>query len=633
MILVLLFGVKGYVFAEEEVMKEMIECEEPNGEAGYYITKPKVYVHHMEKAAVTKILFMKPDGECVERILKMDEEVSLYIDEEWFQEGKHVLEVWQEDEEGKEIEETRKRKEFLVDTKQPEKVQYHYEKEEEGEVLCFSKSMAVELTVQDTGSGIKELCYQLEGGKVVRKEADSLSVEIPVHYAGKITAWAVDAAGNEGKTTVSKCIITENQKPEIRITSKENLEMWHNKDIVVNINVKESSILSGIQKVGCYVNGKLVEEKENPLPFIEEENFSITVKDTSEIIIEAEDYVGNKSNIGQKIFIDKEKPNISIEGIYDNMITGNPVNVYSAVEDNQQIQSAKLSIFLENENGEKILLDSGEWEKRGKFWEISNSLEEDGIYYIEVQAVDIAGNISTQKYRIVVDKTNPIIRYVEEMQGKYLQQFKWEYGLEDIIQDFTHYTYEIRLDGKLKNGRMLERSEGKHIFSVRAVDSAGNKAEARAEFIIDHTKPVILFKGVEKGEIYEQRAEAVIATEQESDQITDIFINGEKQIENQSGRIHKFTFEDAGKYELLVKAKDLAGNETSEKIEFEVKKKEGVLQKIFYNREQNNQNGKIRAKGNSNFVVLYMAAGMCSMMILCGGIIYKKNSHKREDAG
>ena len=67
-----------------------------------------------------------------------------------------------------------------------------------------------------------------------------------------------------------------------------------------------------------------------------------------------------------------------------------------------------------------------------------------------------------------------------------------------FIEDFTSYTYQIRLDGSLYTVGDKISGEGRHILCVEATDSAGNKAQAKAGFVIDRTPPRILFLDVEE---------------------------------------------------------------------------------------------------------------------------------------
>lgn len=155
-------------------------------------------------------------------------------------------------------------------------------------------------------------------------------------------------------------------------------------------------------------------------------------------------------------------------------------------------------------------------------------------------------------------------------------------------------------------------------------DAAGNVSEARAEFVIDHTEPNIIFEGIENGGCYEEPVDIKILTEQESDQITDILINGERQEQNRVDGSFGFMFEKVGKYELFVKAEDLAGNVSDKKLSFEIRQKpKNILEKIFYQKGEGRK-GDIRAREKAEKQGLYLAGGLAGIAIVCPGIGYKK---------
>lgn len=112
-----------------------------------------------------------------------------------------------------------------------------------------------------------------------------------------------------------------------------------------------------------------------------------------------------------------------------------------------------------------------------------------------------------------MDKTNPVIRYVDQMQGAYVPYFQWNYGKEEVVQDDTEYSYEIRLDGRFYNTGTRVEDEGVRMLQVEAVDAAGNKSTAEAIFQIDHTPPRIRIYDVENGTSYEEAAAVSISVD------------------------------------------------------------------------------------------------------------------------
>ena len=175
---------------------------------------------------------------------------------------------------------------------------------------------------------------------------------------------------------------------------------------------------------------------------------------------------------------------------------------------------------------------------------------------------------------------NPVIVHVDELDGKYLKYFRWDYSAGESVKDFTSYTYTMKLDDTVyRPGEKIEK-EGMHTLVVEAVDSAGNKSDAKARFTIDHTPPVIRFENIREGESYEKERKFYIRTENPEDQIEYIKINGAKQKSEKQKGLYECKVDEAKAYEVEVKAKDLAGNEQISRIGFEIEQEKTLLQKI-----------------------------------------------------
>lgn len=179
-----------------------------------------------------------------------------------------------------------------------------------------------------------------------------------------------------------------------------------------------------------------------------------------------------------------------------------------------------------------------------------------------------------------------MIVHVDELDGKYLKYFRWDYSAGRIrIKDFTSYTYTMKLDDTVyRPGEKIEK-EGMHTLVVEAVDSAGNKSDAKARFTIDHTPPVIIFENIREGESYEKERKFYIRTENPEDQIEYIKINGAKQKSEKQKGLYECKVDEAKAYEVEVKAKDLAGNEQISRIGFQIEQEKTLLQKITERKE------------------------------------------------
>ena len=152
LVLLILYGLSGMAAAEEHTEEVRIKCEEPNGKNGYYTKKPTVIIYHGGREDMTQIRLKQGDNILLEKTLDKAEK-EFHVEPEKFKEGKQRLEVWQEDENGEVIEETKIEREFLIDTILPKKIEIQYEGGNEEEVLYFSKETAVKLKAYDEGSG------------------------------------------------------------------------------------------------------------------------------------------------------------------------------------------------------------------------------------------------------------------------------------------------------------------------------------------------------------------------------------------------------------------------------------------------------------------------------------------------
>ena len=116
---------------------------------------------------------------------------------------------------------------------------------------------------------------------------------------------------------------------------------------------------------------------------------------------------------------------------------------------------------------------------------------------------------------------------------------------------------------------------------MKAVDSAGNVGTAKAEFVIDHTAPEIVFKDLKEGEAYEETHTFQVTVSDQNDTIQEIRINGIRQATSGHSKIYQYTVEEEKSYEVSVKAVDRAGNQTVERISFEIVPKATLAEQIL----------------------------------------------------
>lgn len=564
--------------AEEIPTPYQIKYEKLSKDKEYYIEAPEIEIEHFDEKLVTKYRMMFSDGK--ELTGKLDiKENKVLIQAELFTEGEHELEVWMENQEGEKIEGTDTVKIFKIDKTAPnEPLEFIYQKDSESEILCFSDKTNIKIKASDSISGIQGIYYQLNEEEEKFMEGEAVTIELPLGFEGAVSAYAIDYAGNRGKWCTSKTFICENEAAEITMKASEGFEHWYNEPFSVEVMVRENGVQSGIKNIVCYVNGEKVKEDTYELK-TEEETFLLPVNAMTVLGIETEDYAGNKSVKREQILFDNQCPKIDVSGIENYMITSDTISLSCFMSDEHKITSIEGKIVWANVDGMEKTIEIEDWKKDGETYYAEEELGEDGVYQLDFKVQDQAGNQNEKKLQIIVDKANPVISRVEELQGRYLQFFEWNYEQEEVIQDFTTYTYAINLDNHMCEPNFRYMQEGKHILEVTAKDAAENMSTANAEFIIDHTAPKIIFKNIEEGKIYENEVEALISLENENDIIETIYVDGIMQKLDSASKEFQYLFQKPGDHSMKVTANDLAGNKKEEIIKFTLEEKNHFLER------------------------------------------------------
>ena len=196
---------------------------------------------------------------------------------------------------------------------------------------------------------------------------------------------------------------------------------------------------------------------------------------------------------------------------------------------------------------------------------MKEQLTETGKYEIFFEAMDPAGNKTEEHMQIIIDKEEPLIHKIEEMNGKYVPFFEWEYDVSEIVEDFTTYLYRINMDGGICEQNRRYTKEGRHLLELIVEDSAGNISRAKSEFFIDHTSPDIQIQSSK------EKKRVDIMLQEETDFLDAVFINGKRQEIGKNKKEFSKVFKEDGIYEILILAKDLAGNQSEKQELFEVK--------------------------------------------------------------
>lgn len=396
-----------------------------------------------------------------------------------------------------------------------------------------------------------------------------------------IYVWMEDEDG--GKVEDSECskqVLVDTAAPDIQLWAPSGLDAWYQREALLSVRCRDGEKGSQIEQISAYAGKQLLGTTTHA-----QAAFLISQKSIQgngvPVTVRAVDKAGNKKEVSRRMYIDSAPPVIAIQGIDNYMITSRPAEVCFRAEDDNILDSVTVRNMRESPEGDVEELPENEWLSEEEANVMRQRLSEDGIYKMELTASDRAGFVRSQSAQVIVDKKNPVIRFVDELDGRFVREFRWNHTLEETIKDFTTYAYEIRLDGKMYPPGKKVKTEGVHTFQVKAVDAAGNRAEARARFIIDRTPPEIVFADVEEGREYEEACTFKVLLENKNDRIEEIWINGEEQAVNARSKVYQYTVQEYGEHIVKVKACDKAGNRSEADLGFEIVKKETIFEKII----------------------------------------------------
>lgn len=474
-----------------------------------------------------------------------------------------------------------------IDVTAPEKVKFQYSDFEEREKVISNEKVELILKSQDKESEVAFIYYEISDGREGKLEGTEGSLILEPEFRGTVNAYAVDQAGNQSEISTSKEIICESTTPEI-VLDLHGTEGWNWDFVPVSVEIQDQEISSGLQSVKCYVNHEVVINEQIDLEnAVSLWNGEFTVDIVSlngsgiPIVVETTDYAGNIQTASWLVYIDRSYPQIEISGSYDKMISGEGVIMEIVAADENILENGKIMVWRNPPKQERSLYieqmqeqavpcqknESGE----GCVWKLV--LEEDGVYEVEVTVQDAAGHQQVLHQTLTVDRTNPIIRFIEQMHGTHIPYFQWNYDVSEMIEEFTEYQYQMTLNGRMYTSGTYVEEEGEKLLSVDVIDAAGNRSTADAVFYIDHTPPEIQAYQLKDGGIYEESAELNLEVGEPGAYLEGVFINSEKINLTEDSQIFSQTLEEPGEYIVRARAKDLAGNKSELELKFRIEKR------------------------------------------------------------
>ena len=296
--------------------------------------------------------------------------------------------------------------------------------------------------------------------------------------------------------------------------------------------------------------------------------------------------------------IDTGKPIITLSGMSNNDKTTKQVEFQAQIEEDFYLTK---SVTIQ---ATRTYLDPTSYKEKTEDLQITgynptaattlirNTFTEDGIYKIQINCKDAAGNEDTQEVSFTIDKTKPVIdpKVMSAYEGT-LTSFAWDYDLNDIIYDLTVCDAHMYLNGSEYDGTS-EVEDGAYEMKITAEDELGNATEKTVNFNLDTKAPTFIVTGVEDGEIKNEQYDINVSLQLDEDTLDEVTLNGSPvEIKDNAAAI---TVTEKGDYKLTMKAHDDAGNEAEQTISF--------------------------TYGEKSHVLLYVLIGVGVLVVLGGGI-------------
>ncbi|WP_322793277.1 OmpL47-type beta-barrel domain-containing protein [Bellilinea sp.] len=135
----------------------------------------------------------------------------------------------------------------------------------------------------------------------------------------------------------------------------------------------------------------------------------------------------------------------------------------------------------------RVRVDGGAWQT------LPLDLTDEGVYDVEIEAEDEAGNLSTRSLTVRIDRTapsiSPSVPPADGNNGWYVSPFEVSYSTEDNLSGLDTTAWRLN-GGAWQSGTPQIDGEGETVLDIRAVDYAGNERIRRYTFNLDQTPPV-----------------------------------------------------------------------------------------------------------------------------------------------
>ncbi|MBO5425561.1 MAG: Ig-like domain repeat protein [Lachnospiraceae bacterium] len=441
----------------------------------------------------------------------------------------------------------------------------------------FTSNVSLGASVSDTNEDKKDLNYQIIQAKPDQEVTTSSYIETSARsfdYTEEadytINLFAVDLADNTSATRTVKFRVDKNA-PKLTIGGVGSGAA--SSATTVSFTMEEafwkdaSGQITIYRKPGEGQGEELLKTIDvTPTAFETVVRETLTETGIYRIEFSATDRAGHSSATNTTFTIDKDAPVVTLTSADNYALTDEAVPTTIEITDDFYItKKITLSGTRTDIDGKVNNIDFGDYNPAGNPTIIYQNFEEDGIYDIEVTVTDVAGNSDTKSVHFTIDKTDPVIGDLPDIDGKILTSFSWEEDLDELVSDLTVCDVHMYLNGSEYDGESAIE-DGSYTLLITAEDELGHKVEKQVSFILDTKAPVFIVTGVEDGEVKNEEYTIDVSLQLEEDTLTSVKLNGEDVLV--SNNTCTISVTEKGEYVLEMTAIDEAGNESSMKLEF-----------------------------------------------------------------
>lgn len=389
----------------------------------------------------------------------------------------------------------------------------------------------------------------------------------------KVEVYAVDMAGNVGVATTVDFRI-DKTAPNISIGG---ITSGGTSSSAVNLSLNMNELYwndaSGTVEIYMKSGEGFGEELIEEINYTPTGRNSVITRNLSEsgiyrVEFNAQDSAGHTATASSTFTIDTEVPVVTLEGVSNFDVTDQDVTISSTITE-KFYASKKVTISgtMTDETGKVTPITIDDYSPTANPTVINKTFSADGIYDLTISCVDVAGNSDSKSVHFTIDKSEPVIGDLSDIDGKVLTSFNWDKDLDDLVSDLTVCDVHMYLNGQEYDGEEAVE-DGSYVLLITAEDELGHKVEKSVEFVLDTKAPVFIVTGVEDNEKKLEPYNITVSLQLEEDSLTKVTLND--KVITITNNTATFNVSEVGEYKLYMEAVDEAGNVSSAEYEFEL---------------------------------------------------------------